>query len=111
MIFIQQVKGKEINMEIKATLQKPYTKQDRLDFIYIQNRRKHYEIRETNLALEAWGLTAEEQEEKRKQQRNQEIDDKIRELNEMAIPDILEGNTENIKLYNEVIAGLEAAKV
>ena len=52
----------------------------------------------------------EEQEEKRKQLRNLEIDSKIKELNEMAIPDILHGNKENIELYNEVIAGLEAAR-
>lgn len=45
-------------MEIKATLQKPYTEKDRLDFIV-----KHqygYKIKETETALEAWGPTAEE---------------------------------------------------
>lgn len=48
-------------MEIKATLQKPYAGKDRLDFIVEQNHRNGYEIRETENALEAWGLTAEEQ--------------------------------------------------
>ena len=98
-------------MEIKAILNKPYTEEERIDFIVEQNHRLGYEIRETDTALQAWGYTTEEIEEQQKQQRNQEIDQKIKELNAMALPDILEGNTENIKLYNEVIAGLEAARV
>ena len=47
-------------MEIKATLNKPYTEEQRIDFIIQQNRRLGYEIRETNSALEAWGYTEEE---------------------------------------------------
>ena len=47
-------------MEIKATLLKPYTEQDRLNFIIEQNRKLNYEIRETEVALEAWGYTEEE---------------------------------------------------
>ena len=47
-------------MEIKATLDKPYTKDERFHFIVEQNHRKGYEIRETEIALEAWGLTDEE---------------------------------------------------
>ena len=97
-------------MEIKATLNKPYTEEQRLQFIVFQNHRLGYEIRETETALEAWGLTDEEKAEQAKQQRNNEIDQKIKELNQMAIPDVLEGNVENLKLYNDVIAGLEAAK-
>lgn len=50
-------------MEIKATLQKPYTEKQRMDFIVTNNHRHGYEIRETETALEAWGLTAEEQQE------------------------------------------------
>lgn len=48
-------------MEIKATLNKPYTKEQRLEFIVSQNRQLGYEIRETETALEAWGNTEEEQ--------------------------------------------------
>lgn len=44
-------------MEIKAVLNKPYTKDDRMNFIITQNHEKGYEIRETSVALEAWGLT------------------------------------------------------
>lgn len=47
-------------MEIKAELIKPYTEEQRLDFIVEQNHHKGYEIRESKLALEAWGYTEEE---------------------------------------------------
>ena len=47
-------------MEIKAELIKPYTEEQRIDFIVEQNHRKGYEIRETELSLEAWGNTDEE---------------------------------------------------
>ena len=47
-------------MEIKATLQKPYTGKQRINFIVQQNHRNSYEIRETETSLEAWGYTKEE---------------------------------------------------
>ena len=47
-------------MEIKATLNKPYTEEQRINFIIEQNRKLNYEIRETDTALEAWGYTEEE---------------------------------------------------
>ena len=43
-------------------------------------------------------------------QRNAEIDSKIKELQIMALPEVLNGNIQNIKLYNEVIDGLEKAR-
>lgn len=52
----------------------------------------------------------EEQIKIKNEQRNKEIDEKIQELQLMAVPEILNGNTENIKLYNEVISGLEQAR-
>lgn len=48
-------------MEIKATLNKPYTDRKRADFIVANNHTLGYEIKETETALEAWGLTEEEQ--------------------------------------------------
>ena len=48
-------------MEIKATLQKPYTENEKIDFIVEQNHRLGFEIKETSEALEAWGYTEEEQ--------------------------------------------------
>ena len=49
-------------MEIKAQLNKPYSDKQRADFIVENNHNKGYDIKETETALEAWGLTAEEQE-------------------------------------------------
>lgn len=48
-------------MEIKATLNKPYTEEQRMNFIVQQNHRNGYEIKETKKALEAWGYTEQEQ--------------------------------------------------
>ena len=47
-------------MEIKAILEKPYTEQERLNFIIEYNHNLGYEIKEAETALEAWGYTQEE---------------------------------------------------
>ena len=47
-------------MEIKAELLKPYTEQERIDFIVQYNHKLGYEIRETDTALQALGYTEEE---------------------------------------------------
>jgi len=49
-------------MEIKNSLKKPYSEKDRLDFIVENNHRNGFEIRETETALEAWGLSDDEKE-------------------------------------------------
>ena len=54
-------------MEIKATLNKPYTEDERADFIVEQNHNNGYEIRETETALEAWGYTEEEKAEQERE--------------------------------------------
>ena len=64
-------------MEIKATLNKPYTSKDRADFIVANNHTLGYEIKETDTALEAWGLTAEE---KSKAEEKARKDNRIAEL-------------------------------
>jgi DNA-binding transcriptional MerR regulator len=97
-------------MEIKSTLNKPYTEEQRLNFIVSQNHQLGYEIRETEVALEAWGYTQEEIEEQQKIQRNSEIDSKISELQQMALPELLNGNKSNVDLYLDVINGLEQAR-
>lgn len=60
-------------------------------------------------------MTVEEMETKKAQKerecRNQEIDNKIKELQTMALPEVLNGNIENIKLYNNVIDGLNKARL
>ena len=55
--------------------------------------------------------TDEEKEREEHERRNQEIDEKIKELQIMALPEVLNGNIENIKLYNNVIDGLNQARL
>ena len=101
---------KENIMEIKNVLDKPYTEQQKLDFIVTNNHQLGYEIRETEEELQAWGYTQEEIEVEQNKRRNSEIDSKIKELREMSLIDIMNNNKENIQLYNDVIAGLEVAR-
>lgn len=49
-------------MELKATLNKPCTKEQRINFIIEQNHKKGYEIRESRTSIEAWGRTQQEEE-------------------------------------------------
>lgn len=42
-------------MEIKNTLKKPYSENQRIDFIVENNHKLGYEIKETDEELEAWG--------------------------------------------------------
>lgn len=58
---------KDNTMEIKATLNKPYIDKQRVDFIVLNNHQLGYEIRETDIALEAWGYTEEEKQQKERQ--------------------------------------------
>ena len=55
-------------MEIKAQLEKPYTENQRMDFIVQYNHNLGYKIEETDNTLEAWGYTEEEKQEQRKEQ-------------------------------------------
>lgn len=93
-------------MEIKSELLKPYTEKQRADFIVENNHTKGYEIKETEKALEAWGYSEEEKQEQECERRNQEINQKISELEQMAISDVLQGNKENVNTYNQVITSL-----
>lgn len=97
-------------MEIKTELKQPYTEQEKITFIVENNHRLGYIIEEREDKLIALGYTEEEIKEQEKQARNAEIDSKIKELQQMALPEILQGNTANVKLYNDVIAGLEMAR-
>lgn len=60
-------------MEIKATLNKPYTDKQRLNFIVLYNHQQGYEIKETETALEAWGYTEEEQQAQAKEAHKKEL--------------------------------------
>lgn len=57
-------------MEIKAELKQPYTDKERMDFIVEQNHKLDYEIKETEIALEAWGYTEEEIKERERERLN-----------------------------------------
>ena len=98
-------------MEIKAELKQPYTDKQIMYFIVEQNHQLGYEIRETETALEAWGYTEEEIQEQECERRNQEIDNKIKELSEMASTEMVKGNDLNVETYKAVIKSLEESKV
>lgn len=66
-------------MEIKATLNKPYTDKERVDFIVQYNHQLGYEIKETSTALEAWGDTQEEKLQTAKQIKYKEANTKANE--------------------------------
>lgn len=57
-------------MEIKATLNKPFTVNQKMDFIVKQNHQNGYEIKETKTALEAWGYTEEEKQQQERERIN-----------------------------------------
>ena len=55
-------------MEIKATLQKPYTENERIDFIVTYNHNQNLIIKETEKELQALGYTETELVEARKEE-------------------------------------------
>lgn len=57
-------------MEIKAKIEKPFTDEQRCNFIVEQNHQQGYEIRETETELQAWGYTEEEQQEQEQERIN-----------------------------------------
>lgn len=54
-------------METKATLKKPYSEKERIDFIIKYNHGLGYEIKETPQGLEALGMTEEEKAQKERE--------------------------------------------
>ena len=55
-------------MEIKATLQKPFEENERMEFIVEYNHNKGYEINETETELQALGYTEEEINQQKREQ-------------------------------------------
>lgn len=72
-------------MEIKATLNKPYTDKQRIDFVVAQNHQQGYDIKETEIALEAWGYTEAEKQAQAKEARKKEL---IAELDALDLKQI-----------------------
>ena len=60
-------------MEIKAQLNKPYTEEERINFIVEYNHQQGYTIEETEEALEAWGYTEEEKQEQEEEAERERI--------------------------------------
>lgn len=54
-------------MKIKAQLNKPYTENQKMDFIVQYNHNLGYKIEETDNTLEAWGYTEEEKQEQERE--------------------------------------------
>lgn len=83
-------------MELKATLNKPYTNNQKLDFIVKYNHGLGYEIKETSQGLEAWGLTDEEIKQKERERINMlsltaaDVERAIYKAKGMDFDDILE---------------------
>ena len=97
-------------MEIKATLKQPYTDKERMDFIVTQNHKLGFEIKETETTLEAWGKTDEEIQKQLQEQRNKEIDEKVKELYNMATVEMIKNNKENVDTYCSIINSLIECK-
>ncbi|MBQ3311142.1 hypothetical protein IJG72_03610 [bacterium] len=100
-------------MEIKATLSKPYTEKQRLDFIVDNNHNKGYKIEETEESLNALGKTQEELAEIAIQNERTEIQKQLDELDKKRIRAVCEPSmkTENqswLEYYNQEVQALRA---
>lgn len=99
-------------MELKASLNKPYSNTERMDFIVENNHNKGYEIKETETALEAWGNTEEEIQE---QQKQEQINELIQQLDIIDLKTVRplraiqsgQGTEEDQQMLNELEAQAE----
>lgn len=85
-------------MELKAKLIKPYTAQQRADFIIINNHRNGYNILEKNDCLEAWGPTEKEQ----KEQALENKKNSIRSIREQYFSDYVDWYQSKPLLWEEM---------
>lgn len=97
-------------MEIKAELLKPYSEEERIEFIAIQNRQNKYIIEYRKNSIVALDYTIEEKEEIEKINKINEINRKIENLNQLSLKEIRQNNLENVKVINQIINGLEETK-
>lgn len=98
-------------MEIKTSLNKPYTEKEKIDFIVQQNHNLGYNIVETNTALEAWGKTEEEIQAEENENKKLEIQKKLDELDKKRIRAVCEPTMKTetqswLDYYNEEIKKL-----
>lgn len=80
-------------MELKAILNKPYTEDERINFIVTQNHNLGYEIKETETSLEAWGADDTDLLNQAKENKYNEANDKAKEYLESgnALYEVEEG--------------------
>lgn len=97
---------KEYGYKLLVQVERP-TNSRRYNITYQENTDSIQEILTYTETEEEYNERIEQEQ---KDRRNQEIDMKIKELNEMSVPEILNNNVENLKIYRDVIAGLEAAR-
>lgn len=98
-------------MEIKTSLNKPYTEKEKIDFIVQQNHNLGYNIVETDTALEAWGKTEEEIQAEENENKKLEIQKKLDELDKKRIRAVCEPTMKTetqswLDYYNEEIKKL-----
>lgn len=98
-------------MEIKTSLNKPYTEKEKIDFIVQQNHNLGYNIVETDTALEAWGKTEEEIQAEENENKKLEIQKKLDELDKKRIRAVCEPSMKTetqswLDYYNEEIKKL-----
>lgn len=86
-------------MEIKAQLIKPYTEEQRIEFIVEQNHRIGYKIEEQEDALVALGYTEEEISFQEKQQRVEELKQQLNEIDLKSIRAVCDGDADYLEKY------------
>lgn len=109
MFYIQQDEKIVLFDEDKQKLQDTIAFMPQYEGLEIKEVEEGYII--YNFELMTVEEMTEKQAQKEREYRNQEIDEKIKELQIMALPEVLNGNIENIKLYNNVIDGLNKARL
>ena len=91
-------------MEIKNEMKKPYTENDKLNFIVKQNHILGYEIKETENSLQAWGKTENEILTEKKEIQIREIKEQLNEIDLKSIRPARAGETERlVELENQAV--------
>jgi len=98
-------------MEIKTSLNKPYTQKEKMNFIVQQNHNLGYNIVETGTALEAWGKTEEEIQTEENENKKLEIQKQLDDLDKKRIRAVCEPSMKTetqswLDYYNEEIKKL-----
>ena len=98
-------------MEIKTSLNKPYTQKEKMNFIVQQNHNLGYNIVETDTALEAWGKTKEEIQTEENENKKLKIQKQLDELDKKRIRAVCEPSMKTeiqswLDYYNEEIKKL-----